>query len=62
MNEDVFPRSFERHLQRVFLDHPLGLYIAGTPDNVRSFDSEKMHVFHRKNFHAETADRRGRES
>lgn len=42
---DIFQREF-------FLGHPLGLNIAGTPENVRSFDSEKTRVFHQHNFHA----------
>jgi len=41
---DIFQHEF-------FRGHSLGLDIAGTPETVRSFDSEKTRSFHRENFH-----------
>ena len=53
MNEDAPEDLLSDIFQRQFFPgHPLGLNIAGTPDNVRSFDSEKTRRFHQQNFHS----------
>ena len=53
MNEDAPEELLSDIFQREFFPgHPLGLNIAGTPDNVRSFDSEKTRSYHHRNFHA----------
>ena len=43
---DLFHREF-------FPGHPLGLNIAGTPETVRSFDSERTRTYHAEVFAAE---------
>ncbi|MFL6468746.1 MAG: M16 family metallopeptidase [Pyrinomonadaceae bacterium] len=53
MNEDSPEELLSDIFQHEFFPgHPLGLDIAGTPETVRSFDSEKTRSFHRRNFHA----------
>ena len=47
--EDILGEIFNEQL---FLNHPLGLSIAGTPKTVRTFDRETTRKFHAETFNA----------
>jgi predicted Zn-dependent peptidase len=53
MNEDAPEELLSDIFQREFFPgHPLGLNITGTPESVRSFDSNRTREFHQRSFGA----------